>query len=339
MQTKKNLLVVLLAGLLLTGLGLSRSASPVTADTVAQTEVQSAEEETADDLAGEAQTIVAAEAQSVSVMTVLETSAELESFRVLVEAAVLANNLDHDGPFTVFVPTNSAMATINNLLNRTAATPTEVLLYHVVNGRYTTTDLVNRGSLPTLLGERLTFTAEDGEIILNGETAITTMDITAGNGIIHVVNGVLLPPAGSPFISDSRASTLDEVLAADGRFTTFLSLLERAGLKAELANRVHTYTVLAPTDAAFAQWPEELHDRLLNEPDYLEMILTYHLVSDFLDIGQIANGEYIPTVEGRPLVISRDEEEQLLISGESVESANILAANGIIHVVEAVLTP
>jgi transforming growth factor-beta-induced protein len=333
MRTKKTMLV-LLAGMLLAGLGFAGNPGPVTASSMAQTDEQITEEQTE-----EVQTQMAEEARTL--MDVLRAREELETFKMLVEAAALADNLERAGPFTVFAPTNSAMAFLDRLLAVSEVTATETLLYHVVNGRYTGADLAKRLSLPTLMGEHIAFSVSDGELILNDTVTITTMDIEVENGVVHIVDAVMVPSERSPFITRmvARVNTLDEVLAADGRFTTFLALLERAGLVNELANPFHTYTVFAPTDAAFEQWPEELYDRLLTEPDYLEMILTYHLVNDHLAIHQIATDNYIPTVEERPLIVSRDDEGRVLINEQQFESANIMAVNGIIHAVDAVLTP
>jgi transforming growth factor-beta-induced protein len=335
MQTKK-IMLVLLAGLLLAGLGLVTNPEPVTANSAAQTEEQITEEQTE-----EAETPMVEEAQTL--MEALQAREELESFKLLVEAAALTDNLEQDGPFTVFAPTNSAMAVLDRLLEGSEVTATEALLYHVVNGRYTAADLANRLSVPTLMGEHITISVRDGALVLNGEVAIIRIDIEVENGIIHIVDTVMVPSDQAQITPEEergvRVNALDDVLAADGRFTTFLSLLETAGLLDELANPVHTYTVFAPTDASFDQWPEELYDRLLTDSDYLETILTYHLVSDRLAIHQIATDTYIPTVEQRPLIVSRDNEGRVLINERPFVSANIMAANGIIHVVDGVLTP
>jgi uncharacterized surface protein with fasciclin (FAS1) repeats len=334
MRAQKTMFV-LLAGMLLAGLGFAGNSGPVIANSVAQVEEQIAEEQTED-----VQTTVAAEAQTL--MDVLRAREDLAAFKMLVEAAALDRNLDRAGPFTLFAPTNSAMAVFDRVLAVSEVTATETLLYHVVNGRYTGTDLANRLSLPTLMGGHIAFSLSDGQLILNDEVTITTMDIEVENGVIHIVDTVMVPSEqvlATATIRGPHVNTLDEVLAADGRFTTFLSLLEQAGLIDELANPFHSYTVFAPTDAAFAQWPEELYDRLLTESDYRETILTYHLVSDHLGINQIATDDYIPTVEERPLIVSRNDEGEVLINGRPFASVNIMAANGLIHVVDAVLTP
>jgi transforming growth factor-beta-induced protein len=324
---RKKLLFVLLAAMLLAGLGFAGNLESVTGTAVAQSEEQITEAE-----------IIRAE-EAETVMELLRTREELETFKVLVEAAGLADNLERDGPFTVFAPTNSALAALDSLLAQSEVTPTDALLYHVVNGRYTAAALTNCRALPALNGEPITFTVQDGTLILNNEVAITARDIATGNGVVHIVDTVALPPADSPLVGDRDMplNTLDEIMAADGRFTTFLSLLERAGQIEVLANPNRNYTVFAPTDDAFAQWPEEQYERLLADADYLETFLSYHLVTDYLSISQTVTYNCIPTVASGRLIVSQNDEGRLLVNDRPAQSVNIMAANGVIHVLDVVL--
>lgn len=284
---------------------------------------------------------VAPISETQTLMDVIQTNKQLTDFATLVEAAALDDNLAQDGPFTVFAPTNAAMASLEAVTAQSGATLAEILLYHIVNGRYTSTDVANRSLLPTLMGDQITIAVAGGEITLNNEVVVTTTDIEAKNGVVHIVDAILSPPVNSLITTNrgSRVDTLDEVLAADGRFTTFLSLLDTVGLKDNLANLTNTYTVFAPTDAAFAQLSEAYFNDLLADPEMLETVLSYHLVGDMLGINQIATDDYIPTVEGRPLIVRTDENLKVFINGQPLESFNIVAANGVIHVVDTVLTP
>lgn len=316
MQKRKiftSLVVVFLAGL---GF-FTRSGELVSASSAAQTE------------------------ETQSVMDVIQTNDQLESFEALVKAAALDDNLEGNGPFTVFAPTDAAMADLESLAANTEASATDILLYHVINGRYTGSNVANQGLLPTLMGESIVITTGGGDIFLNDEVKVTTTDIEATNGVVHIIDTILLPPVNSLITTNkgSRGNTLDEVLAADGRFTTFLSLLEMAGLKDDLADLSQTYTVFAPTDAAFEQLPGEQLDEWLADPESLETILSYHLVGDTLGINQIVTDDFIPTLEGRPLIVSTDDNLRVSINNRPLESFNIIAANGVIHAVDTVLLP
>lgn len=314
-QKKPVLLLLALTALVV--LGFREPPSPVAASTSAQ------------------------QSDAQTVLDVLKSNEQLSDFTTLAEAAALTDNLEQDGPFTVFAPTNSALLSLELLLANSEATLTEILLYHVVNGEYTGTEVANLGLLPTLMGENIAVSVKGGGIILNGEVAVVTSDIEAANGVVHIVDAVLLPPVNSLITANqgSRELTLDQVLATDGRFTTFLSLAEKVGLKADLANPANTYTVFAPTDAAFEALTEAQVNDWLNNDEALKTLISYHLVQDTLGINQIVTDDFIPTMEGRPLLVTTDESLQVFINGNHLQSFNIVAANGVIHVVETVLIP
>lgn len=342
MTTKKVILIVL-AAVLLAGWTLSKSSGSAAAAPVLQTDDGSGDGETPEDdeetqVTNNTQTDEMQTVEAPTLLYTVQNHDELGNFETLIEAADLADNLEKDGPFTVFAPTDAALATFNTLASNSDATITEILLYHILNGHYLSSDLVDFSTLPTLLGEHVVINVEGGQIILNDTVQITTADIEAENGIIHIVDAVLLPPVNSLLTADSgsRGHTLDEVLADDGRFTTFLSLAEMAGLNDELADLGQTYTIFAPPDTAFDKLSEAQMEDILADP---ETFITYHLVNDILGINQIATDDYIPTVEGRPLVVSTDEELQVSLNGQPFTEFNVLAANGVIHVVDAVLMP
>jgi uncharacterized surface protein with fasciclin (FAS1) repeats len=310
---KKITIITLLVGLMLAGFGFTGVAKPA----AAQTET------------------------SQSVMDVIRGNDQLEDFETLIDAVGLADNLEQDGPFTIFAPTNAALANLEVQVANSEATLTEILLYHVVNGRYNGPAVANRSMLPTLLGEEMMVHVQAGEINLDDDVTITTTDLEAANGVVHIVDTILLPPVNSLITADegSRAHTLNEVLAEDGRFTTFLSLLDSANLDVDLDNPAQTYTVFAPTDAAFEQLSEEQMNQLMSDPQSLETILSYHLIGDTLGINQIATDDYIPTLEGRPLIVTTNNSQQVFINGDQLASFNIVAANGVVHAVDTVLMP
>lgn len=328
MQTKKILLLLLVAVLFM-GVAISKGSSPVAAAPAFQTGAGETDEAQVDETQPE---------MAQNLMDVVGSRDQLSDFETLIEAAGLADNLAKDGPFTVFAPTNAALATFDALATTADATVTDILLYHIVNGQYNSPALANFSTMPTLLGEHMAISVEGGEIMLNDVVKITTTDVEAENGIIHIVDALLLPPANSLITADkgSRGKTLDEVLTDDGRFTTFLTLAETAGLDVALADLGQTHTVFAPTDAAFEKLSEDLMADMQADP---ETFVSYLLVNDLLGINQIATDEYIPTVEGRPLFVSINEDAQVQINGQPLTEFNIVAANGIIHVVESVPVP
>ncbi|MBP8001491.1 MAG: fasciclin domain-containing protein [Chloroflexi bacterium] len=276
-----------------------------------------------------------------TVYDVIKADDRLVSFGMLVDAAALADNLAQDGPFTVFAPTEAAWATFETMKNNTDATLTEILLYHVINGNYTAPNVANLATLPTLLGEHIAFSVQNGTIVLNDSIKVTVTDMPASNGVVHIIDTVLLPPINSLITSPLGSSdmSITEVLANQGNFTTFLDLVDQAGLMSMLADTNTVYTVFAPTDEAFASTSSAMLTQWMANPDELKTILLYHIVGDKLSINQLANDDFIPTLEGRPLILSIDENIQVFINGYPIEQFNIQAQNGVIHSLNQVLTP
>lgn len=308
------------------------------------------------DAQGQEPQATAQAAEKLTVYDVIQSEPELESFETLIEAAALRDNLQEDGPFTVFAPVNDAWAAYELMSDdELEATMTETLLYHVLNGRYPAAAFNGHRALPTLAGEYLFFDASgappevpgvgamEQHITLNEMASVIIRDIRATNGVVHIIDAVVpLPEENSVYASKlgSPEVAIPEVLSADGRFGTFLSLLDLAGLMELLENTNANYTVFAPTDEAFAAVPEELMDEWLADAQgALKTILAYHIVGDRLSINQIATSENIPTLEGRGLVVMTDEDIQVHLNGRPIHSFNVLAANGVIHVVDEVILP
>jgi transforming growth factor-beta-induced protein len=117
-----------------------------------------------------------------------------------VTAAELVNTLNGEGPFTVFAPTDDAFAALpagtldSLLLPENKQQLTDILLYHVVSGKVMAADVVGLTAAPTVLGKDITIKVEDGKVFLNDTVQVIITDIEASNGVIHVIDAVLLPP-------------------------------------------------------------------------------------------------------------------------------------------------
>jgi transforming growth factor-beta-induced protein len=154
-----------------------------------------------------ATTGTAAPAAATQAKDVVDTAVAAGSFTVLVEAvkaAGLVDALKAPGPITVFAPTDEAFAAALKTLGLTKeqlladkATLTAVLTYHVVSGKVKAADVVKLDgkSAETLNGKKIAISVRGGDVLLNGDTKVVTTDIETSNGVIHVVNKVLLPPA------------------------------------------------------------------------------------------------------------------------------------------------
>jgi uncharacterized surface protein with fasciclin (FAS1) repeats len=134
---------------------------------------------------------------------IVETATEAGSFKTLlaaVKAAGLVETLQGKGPFTVFAPTDTAFAalpagTLDGLLKDPAALK-KVLLYHVVSGSVTADKVVGLTSATSVEGSPIAISVKDGTVYLNDSAKVVTADVMASNGVIHVIDKVILPPAG-----------------------------------------------------------------------------------------------------------------------------------------------
>ncbi|MEX2529604.1 MAG: fasciclin domain-containing protein [Gemmatimonadota bacterium] len=252
--------------------------------------------------------------------------ADFSTLVAAVQAAGLESVLRGDGPFTVFAPTDEAFDDLpEGALDDLLADPdalAEVLTYHVVAGRITSGDLEDGQLVTTVQGDVFRITLGDGAQV-NGAN-IVTADVEASNGVIHVIDAVLLPPAD---LVDT---------AVDAGFTTLVAAVQAAGL-VEVLKGDGPYTVFAPTDAAFDNLPEGALDALLADPEALANVLTYHVVEGRVFSSDLADEMEVATVQGQTLSIALNSGAQ--VNGANVVTANILTSNGVIHVIDAVLLP
>jgi transforming growth factor-beta-induced protein len=253
-----------------------------------------------------------------------------------VTAAGLVDALKAEGPLTVFAPTDEAFAklpegTVETLLQAENLEQLKnILLYHVVAGKVMAEDVVTLDNANSLLGEDLMIKTDMGSAYVNDAKVIIT-DIETSNGVIHVIDTVLLPPA--------KPSDIVDVAVADGRFTTLAAALQAANLVETLKGE-GPFTVFAPTDEAFASLPEGTVEALL-QPENLQKlsdILLYHVAPGKLMAEEVVSMEEIETVLGPTLKVKVDM-GNVYVNDAQIILTDIEASNGIIHVIDAVLLP
>lgn len=268
------------------------------------------------------------------------------------EAGVLETLADPDATLTVFAPTDAAFEVLELELGRRPAeealnTPNvaaSILLYHTLPFELSATELAelldtNDGfvTVPTAQGQYIDIgSTEEGPVLdSTARLVLDQVDIAAANGVIHVIDAVLLPEAGTvaEVLSDNYASAdppqfsalLDAVAAADPAISDYLSELE------------NDFTLFAPVDAAFAE---------AALPDDPTATLQYHVVPERLGSAAIRDlldesADDTLTVEaldGATLTLRIDDDGRLLVNGAvQVLASDIDAVNGVIHAVDAVL--
>ena len=272
-----------------------------------------------------------------TIVDIAVADGRFETLVAALQAADLAETLSGEGPFTVFAPTDDAFAklpegTVESLLEDIPAL-TDILLYHVVSGEVMAEDVVNLEEAETLLGENVSIRVEDGNVYINDAMVIIT-DIMASNGVIHVIDSVLLPPQEE---TEEPMGSIVDIAVADGRFETLVAALQAADLAETLAGE-GPFTVFAPTDDAFAKLPEGTVEALLEDIPALTDILLYHVVSGEVLAEDVVNLEEAETLLGQNVDI-RVEDGNVYINEAMVIITDIMADNGVIHVIDSVLLP
>ena len=267
-------------------------------------------------------------------------------FTVLTAAlqeAGLVETLQGEGPFTVFAPTDDAFAALLAALDISAgdllAQPglADVLLYHVVSGQVMSTDLSDGMSAATVGGENITVDLDGGVFINDAEVIIP--DIEASNGVIHVIDAVLIPQGFELVVAEEVTQpNIVDIAVNDGRFTVLTAALQEAGLVETLQGE-GPFTVFAPTDDAFAALLAALDisaGDLLAQPGLADVLL-YHVVSGQVMSTDLSDGMSAATVGGENITVDLDG--GVFINDAEVIIPDIEASNGVIHVIDAVLIP
>jgi transforming growth factor-beta-induced protein len=272
---------------------------------------------------------------------IVEIAASDERFSTLVAAltkAGLVGTLSSPGPFTVFAPTNDAFAALLAELGISAeellASPDlgSILTYHVVAGKVTAAEVVQLDKATTVNGKDITIEVVDGNVILNGSIKVIITDILASNGVIHMIDGVLLPPA------DPKPSIV-EIATDNPDFSTLVAALQAADLVDALSG-AGPFTVFAPTNAAFEKLADSLHVEVadLLELSKLADILLYHVAEGSVNAEQAVELGSIETLQGAPVQVSVRNGD-VFINHSRVTTPDIEASNGVIHVIDTVLIP
>ena len=275
------------------------------------------------------------------IVAIAQNTPTLSTLVAALVEADLVTTLQGDGPFTVFAPDNDAFQA---LLDDLGATPEEllarddlaqILTYHVVAGEAFSNELADGQILTTVEGSELEVDIEGSTIFLIGETntvTVTAADIEASNGVVHVIDRVLLP-------GEDAGPTQNIVELAQG--TEDLSTLVTALGAADLVSTLEgdgPFTVFAPVNAAFANLPDGVLDALLESGNQaiLQKVLTYHVVPGRILAADLVDGQTVTTVEGSTLEIDLDGGAS--VNGVAITATDIEATNGVVHLIGGVLT-
>ncbi|QDU92469.1 fasciclin domain-containing protein [Lignipirellula cremea] len=282
-------------------------------------------------------TQAAARTQAAEAKDIVTTAVNAGSFKTLataLKAAGLVETLQGKGPFTVFAPSDAAFAslpagTVEKLLQpENKQQLVAVLAYHVVPGKVMAADVTQLTGAATVNGQRIDIKV-DGSTVFVDQAKVVAADIACSNGVIHVIDQVILPS------SDDLPTT---ALNA-GKFGTLLAAAKAAGLVSVLSGD-EPLTVFAPTDAAFEKLPDGVLESLLlpKNKDKLAAVLKYHVVAGRVYSNQVLDQKELKTVQGGVLTVSV-KNGVATINGAGLAATDIDASNGVIHVIDSVLLP
>jgi len=270
---------------------------------------------------------------------IVDTAVAAGQFKTLVSLvtkAGLADTLATGGPFTVFAPTDAAFAKVPQAtLDALAQNPDllkSVLLYHVAPGKVAAADVVKLSSAKTLEGRSVTIKVVDGAVYVD-QAKVTTPDVMASNGVIHVIDSVLIPKAATAPPSKNIVQTA----VAAGQFETLVSLVKKAGLAGALSGP-GPLTVFAPTDKAFAKVPKATLAALGKDKAKLKAVLLYNVAKGKVTSGKVVKMKSVKTIQGGslPIMVAGGK---VYVGGAQVTTPDVMASNGVIHVINKVLIP
>jgi uncharacterized surface protein with fasciclin (FAS1) repeats len=288
-----------------------------------------------------------------------QTPAADRNFRVLLQALTQAdpgflNRLnDPDEGLTVFAPTDEAFAELLERLNldrrdilSNEAFLNELLAYHVLDDILLFEDILVQERLTPLLESTDISVRQDGEnTTLNDVAQFIVTDVPVSNGVIHVIDFALMPPAtgidGISETDDTPLTTIADVLEGytlqerSPEFVILLEALDQTGLLDDLANTEARLTLLAPTDAAFEEVGITVENIDANLDETRELLL-YHLIGEALLADDLRERETLETLRGDTVTLTRDDRLEFN-DGAQVIIGNIEASNGVIHMVDDVL--
>ena len=269
---------------------------------------------------------------------IVDTAVEAGSFKTFVaavKAAGLFDALKGEGPFTVFAPSDEAfarlpMGTVEALLHNKEKLAS-ILLYHVVPGKVMASDVGGIDSAQTLFGQSAEIDTSHGVMV--GGAKVVKTDITCTNGVIHVIDSVMMP------------KDLIQLAAGYEDFSTLVTAIKAAGL-VETLQGDGPFTVFAPTNDAFAKLPAGTVEDLLKPENKanLQAVLTYHVVSSKVLAEDVAGLNKVTSVQGGDIAITVEQNEDNSVEGVKVNDANvvmtdIVGLNGVIHVIDGVILP
>ena len=283
---------------------------------------------------------------------IIAADANLTLFQSALKVAniTLSDSFYNDTAVTIFAPTNTAFTAVSDLLTKLAdvqyiAHLDDLLFTQIVGGVILSTDLVNEQTIDTVTIEQIKVTIQGGTVTLStidSNATVVAVDVRSSEGVLHKIDGVLLPSFLSATLFDVLESTIfiDLTQSVEG-FSILQELLVFTGLAASIGPDV-TATIFAPSDDAFNKLPDGALDYYRNNKAISTILLSGHVIAPSIIPTQNMISGDLPfmTPAGTTLTVEISEvngSALYKINNASITIPNILASNGIVHALDSVL--
>ena len=286
--------------------------------------------------------------QAKDIMSALEQCGQFETLVAAVKAAGLSKTLESKGSFTVFAPNDHAFSrlpsgTVENLLKPENKDKLKAILtFHVLGEMRSSCSLKNE-ELKTVNGSHLNVKKWGSHVFLNNNrTRVREADVKFENGIVHVIDQVMLPPKKKTEFTSTASKTkspdIVDTAISSGQFKTLATALKAAGLVETLKGN-GPFTVFAPTDDAFAKLPKGTVEGLLKPENRSKLvgILKYHVIAGKVPSKAIEPGKFKTVANETVKLKLRDD--RIMVNKSKVIKPDVNAANGVIHIIDTVLIP
>merc|ERR1711907_739278 len=289
--------------------------------------------------------------QAPATKDIVDLAASVKDLSTLVtalKAGNLTGALSGKGPFTVFAPTNEAFAklpksTLAHLLDpKNIKELQAVLEYHVIAGAAVhAANLKEYQKEKTLEGEDVFIVKRRGSVFVDF-SRVTTADVGATNGVVHIIDRVLIPHIKPPAPAPAPPATKNivDLAVSDKDLSTLVTALKAGNLTGALSGK-GPFTVFAPTNEAFAKLPKSTLAHLLDPKNIKELqaVLEYHVIAGAaVHAADLKEYQKVKTLEGDPVYIIKHD-GAVYVDHSRVTAADVGATNGVVHIIDRVLVP
>ncbi|MBX3011898.1 MAG: fasciclin domain-containing protein [Caldilineaceae bacterium] len=304
-----------------------------------------------------------------TIATLLNARPEFSTLAGAVATVQLTTELNGDVPYTLLAPTNAAFAKLpSDTVAALLASPTaltSLLQNHLLIEEAASDRLVRLGTVLSALGQTLPVTLTVNGVVQVGDANVVEPDIEATNGVIHAIDTVLLPAdlVIPPLVTPTSAVTTTAPVTAAQAVTTVaivttiaptatltdiiretpeLEMAESALGAAGLLQALQLpgqLTLFVPTNAAFEALPADQLQSLLNTTGDIANVMRYHVVADDVSAADLVRLGSALATSGQTLTITTADDGRVLVNNARIIQADIVATNGVIHMIDAVLLP